>query len=249
MSREPDDLKFEKLFGTDRKSFPENIILSPFLNPSLGKSLLQNSETFRGMLYRGVRGSFQGATIAFVRSGIGQSLVSDCVLAQNAQRTRRIIFLGAAGSLADFRVADRCVIDTAFFDTEFFSQYGLMFEKNAKEKNFPADTALLSAALSLAKQQGIALCPSDIVSLQSLWDQKDAFLAMLAKNGRQLVDLECAMFYAAAIRQRIPALAFCYVSDLPNSVPYWRNFSDGESAAVRASVDCLLRLALAVCSC
>ena len=66
------------------------------------------------MLYHGLSATVQGKKITYINTGIGQSMVADCVLAQSNKQIKKIIFLGAAGAISDFKINP---VKTDFFNT------------------------------------------------------------------------------------------------------------------------------------
>jgi len=126
---EIEDKKFIKLFGITQDQIGDCIVLSPFFNPKLFASQVENPQYFKGMLFHGLSGTFKNKKITFIYTGMGQTLVADCVLAQDKNRIKAIIFLGAIGAVRDLEIADKVIIEQAFFDQTYYSKFGIEFEK------------------------------------------------------------------------------------------------------------------------
>jgi len=239
-----DNLKFEKIFGQKRKDIAETLIISPFFSAKLFSGKLTNASRFKGMLYHGLSATVHGKKITYINTGIGQSMIADCVLAQSNKQIKKIIFLGAAGAISDFKINDCILVERVFFDTEYFNNFGLSFNAAASRKNFGADAQLSTQCLKHAVRKKFKLHPARMISLQSLWQQDEKLLQRLRKQKIQTVDLESALFYATASAKKISAIALCYVSDQPNVKPYWRELTSAQRSMRKICVSHLIDLAL-----
>lgn len=219
-----EEKKFKKIFGISRDDVGEVLLISPFFHVKLLASELKQKTFFKGMIYHGLNGFYQNKKMTFVNTGMGQTLVADCVLAQRPEKIKAVIFLGAVGTVKDLDIADIVVISEALFDTQYHSQFGINFKEGEQNKFYP-DMQLLQCGLRIAGEKKYNLKQANVISIHSLWDQPEQRAKELAKNGVQSVDLECALFYAAAREKKIRSIAFCFVSDNIVSRPFWGKFS------------------------
>lgn len=239
--------KFKKIFGVDSESIGQTLIISPFFHAKLFRAKLKKCEFFKGLIYHGVRGDYQGRQITFVNTGIGEALVADCVLAQDERKTKQIIFLGAAGALQNLRIGDCVYIDKAFYDTDYFKKFGFGFtQKNMI--SFKPDKSLIEIFLGTKHWRENDIKQASIISLHTLWDQNSELINRIIQLNIDCIDLECALFYAAAARKKIKAVAFCYISDLIPSKPYWGDFLTPEICRIKQSISRLVCLALETAS-
>ena len=242
-----DRKKFEKLFGASPELMTETLIISPFFGTKLFKEQLRDSRNFSGLVFRGITGKFNGRKITFINTGVGQSLVSDCVLAQDEKVTKKIIFLGAVGGVKDLRFAEQIFIDKAFFDADYFEKFGFDIGSGPM-KHFAPDKQFASSALRFAEEKRYRLKKASVISLHTLWDQNKRLIGKIYDLNINSVDLECALFYATANHKKIRSLALCYVSDLIPSRPYWSDFPPQDRVKISRSIAGLVSLALGMSS-
>lgn len=235
--------KFKKLFGISRDDLGEALLISPFFNVKLLASELKQKQFFKGILFHGLNGIYENKKITFVNTGMGQSLVADCILAQDHAKIKALIFLGAVGAVKDLKIADIVVLKEAVFDTQYYSKFGINF-KEINQKKFYPDAQLLKDSLNIAEENNYQLKQANVISIHTFWDQAEQRVNELAKNGMQSVDLECALFYAAAQRKRIKSIALCFVSDKIVSRPFWGQFSVSEKLAMKNKAAQIVRLGL-----
>ncbi len=243
--KDAEEKKFKKLFGINRDDLGEVLLISPFFHAKLVSAELKRKEFFKGMIFHGLNGFYEDKKITFVNTGMGQTLVVDCILAQNPEKIKAVIFLGAVGAVKDLEIADIVVIKEAVFDTEYYGNFGLIFKGDSLKKFYP-DAQLLEYSLNVAGKKNYHLRQANVISLHTFWDQPEQRAKQLAKNGMQSVDLECALFYAAAWEKKIKSLAVCFVSDNILRRPFWGDFSVKERLKMkkRASDVVLLGLEL-----
>ncbi|RKY36094.1 MAG: hypothetical protein DRP78_04480 [Candidatus Omnitrophota bacterium] len=241
MFKEEDTLKFRKLFGIDPRELNGRIIISPFFKADFFKPYLKNRVSFKGLLYHGIKGVYQQKTVIYINAGIGHILVRDCILAQNSEQVQKIIFLGTAGAVSNFKIGDCVLVKKAFFDFPGLIPYF----KNKSEDNYCcANTSLLKDCDNFLRRKNVVLDKIDLISLNSLWQQTPAMALNFKQRNIAAVDLECAVFYGAAKQKNIKALAFCYISDLFLTKPYWTCFSKQEKTQMKKSREFLIAIAL-----
>ncbi|MBU1043744.1 MAG: hypothetical protein KJ915_05015 [Candidatus Omnitrophica bacterium] len=241
-----EEKKFIKLFGISYDEIGEFLVISPFFNPKLFASFLKNSQYFRGMLFHGLTGVFKDQKVTFIYTGMGQSLVADCILAQDQKRVKAIIFLGAIGAVRDLKIADNVIIEKAFFDTTYYNKLGIAFGEGLKKEFFPAKK-LVDSSLMLAKEKNIFLKKASTLSIHTFIDQGAEVADELYRAGVQSVDLECALFYAAANLKKINAIALCFVSDNLLTRPFWGEFSLSEKLKIKNQMAELVKFSLELC--
>jgi purine-nucleoside phosphorylase len=227
--------RFRRLFGINRKELGEVLVISPFFSPKLFKQRLKKISVFKGMVYQGINGQIQERKISFINTGMGQSLVADCVMAQDAKKVKALIFLGAAGAIRDLEIGDNTVIEKAFFDTEFYYKFGIFIDPSLNNF-FLASPELISKTKNFSKECGLKLKPSTLISLHTFLDQGPERAKVFSEKKIQSVDLECALFYAAAKKKGIPAVALCFVSDHILNKPFWSDFSVLQKAKIRNQI-------------
>ncbi|MBU1087241.1 MAG: hypothetical protein KKD05_06960 [Candidatus Omnitrophica bacterium] len=235
--------KFIKLFGISYDELGECLVISPFFNPKLFASHVENPQYFRGMLFHGMSGTFKSKKLTFIYTGMGQTLVADCLLAQDKKRIKAIIFLGAVGAVRDLEIADKVIIEKAFFDVSYYSKLGIALGENSKKEFFPCER-MMDASLKLAKEKNIFLKKANTLSIHTFIDQGFEIAENLYQSGVQSVDLECALFYAAAKIKQINALALCFVSDNILTKPFWSDFSLSEKTKIKNQMLELVKFSL-----
>ncbi len=238
-----EEKKFKKLFGISRDDLGEVLLISPFFHAKLVGDMLKQKEFFKGIIFHGLNGFFKDKKITFVNTGMGQTLVADCILAQNPARIKAVIFLGAVGAVKDLDIADIVVVKEAVFDTEYYGKFGLIFKEGNLKKFYP-DAQLLEYSLNAADKKNNQLKQANVISIHTFWDQTEPRAEQLAKNGMQSVDLECALFYAAARKKKLRSIAFCFVSDNIVSRPFWGEFSAEERLVMKNKASEVVRLGL-----
>lgn len=224
--------KFNKIFGVSRDEIADVLLISPFFNVKLFASKLKKKKFFKGLLFHGLNGIYGTKKVTFINTGMGQSFVVDCMLAQDPQKIKAVIFLGAVGAVQDLKIADSVVIKEAVFDTKYHAKFGINFQANDARVFYP-DMQLLEKSTAIALEKRYDLKQANVSSIHTLWEQPKARAEELAKKGIQSVDLECALFYAAALEKKIKSIAFCFVSDQILSRPFWGNFSAAERLAMK----------------
>jgi len=239
-----DRLKFKKLFGIDCAALSQRLIISPFFSPKLFGLKLKNSKYFKGLIYKGVTGTYQGQTITFINTGIGPMLVADSILAQDQDNVCSVIFIGAVGGVTSLSIADIVLIKQAYFDAGYYQRLAINFKNYSSVNNLKPDNKLMQLCSDFLSKQKIKAKEINVISLNSLWHQDDNLIQQIKKKGIQAVDLECAFFYAMAKKQKIKALALCYVSDLLLTKPYWHDLSCIDRIQVQKSISYLIEVAL-----
>ncbi len=238
-----EEKKFEKIFGISRHDIGKVLIISPFFHAKIIASELKRQKFFKGLIFHGVSGVYKNKQITFVNTGMGQTMVVDCILAQDPQKLKAVIFLGAIGAVQNLKISDAVVLKEAVFDTQYHKKFGINFKSDSKNVFYP-DPQMLKNSLATAIEKGYDLKQANVLSIHTFWDQEKPRVEELAKNGVQSVDLECAFFYAATSRQKIKAIAFCFVSDNIISRPFWGEFSKTERSAMKGKALEIVRLGL-----
>ncbi|MCG2712109.1 MAG: hypothetical protein L6416_07280 [Candidatus Omnitrophica bacterium] len=241
--KDAEEKKFKKLFGISRDDLGEVLLISPFFNVKLAASELKQKTFFKGMIFYGLNGVYKNKKITFINTGMGQTLVADCILAQDPKKIKAVIFLGALGAVKNLDIADIVVIKEALFDTQYHGKFGINFKEGAQNKFYP-DAQLLEYSLNTACEKKYDLKQANVISIHTFWDQPVQRAKELAENGVQSVDLECALFYAAARKKKIKSIAFCFVSDNIISRPFWGKFSTEERLAMKNKASEIVRLGL-----
>lgn len=245
--KKKEKLKFRKLFGIESGQIGKYMIISPFLSPKLLAPHFKNTGYFKGLLFQGINGEYKGERISFVRTGIGHTLVNDCLYAQDAACVRRALFLGAVGAIADFDIGKCVLVKEACFDIGFFERIDGVKNLFRPTRFYRADPALLKIAENMFKKQKDNARLIRLITLNSLIKQDEELINEIKAKQIDAVDLECALFYAVARDKQIPALALGYVSDQLIDKPYWQQRSINEQAQVKKSIGLIIRNALEIC--
>ena len=238
-----EEKKFKKIFGISRNDLGKVLLISPFFHTKLLASELKQKIFFKGMIFHGLNGFYKNKKVTFINTGMGQTLVVDCILAQAPEKIKAVIFLGAVGAVKDLEIADIVVIKEAVFDTQYHRKFGINFKKEAQKLFYP-DAQLLKYSLDTAGEKNYHLKQVNVISIHTFWDQAEQRVKQLARNGVQSVDLECALFYAAAREKKIKSIAFCFVSDNIVSRPFWGNFSAKERLNMKKKAAEIVHLGL-----
>ncbi|MFH2137575.1 MAG: hypothetical protein ABII88_03590 [Candidatus Omnitrophota bacterium] len=242
--QEQDKLKFKGLFGIAPEEAGEAMIISPFFNMRFFKQQFKKHNAFKGMVFKGINGIYKNKKITYVNTGMGYTLVGDCVLAQEITNVKKIIFLGAVGSVDGLEVGDCVIVQKAFFEKEYYKKFGICGKEDSLESGFFPDEFLVNNCEMLAREQKIAIKKVDVMSVHSFWEENAGLAHRLRQKNIQAVELECAGFYALAALSKIKALALCFVSDHIMNRPYWSDFSLSEKSKMLESTQSLVNLAL-----
>jgi len=237
--------KFERFFGIPVDKCGQVLIISPFFGAKLFSAQLNRACDFKGMLFHGVSGMYEEKKVTFINTGMGQTFTADCVLAQNAQKIKAIIFLGAVGALQDLNISQGVLIQEAFFDSDFFSELGLLSRQD-QALRFGPDPELSIISRRIASEQKYELEPARVISINTLWQQEPESARPFINRGMQAVDLECAFLYAAAARKKIKTAALCYVSDHLIEKPFWTDFPPTERSSLQNAMKKLAEIALKI---
>lgn len=238
-----DAMRFSKLFGIKYEEVGDFLVISPFFSPKLFSAQLQRVLFFKGMLFHGLSGIYKEKKITFIYTGMGQSLVADCVLAQEPQRVKAIVFLGAVGAVSDLEIGDNVIIEKAFFDTGYFKEFGINLGENLI-KEFLPHNEFVEHCLIMDKVQNLGFKKANVSSVHTFLNQGPEVAKNFNQLGIQSIDLECALFYAAAIKRQIKAIALCFVSDNILSKPFWSDFSLQDQLKVKNQMPKLVKFSL-----
>lgn len=244
MTQTVPEQRFRVLFGIERQRLGPGLVISPFLNSRQAGRHMSSPRFFSGMAFSGVCGKISGKPISFICSGMGHPLTADCVLAQDAQRVNTIVFVGAVGAWRQRAIGDCVVISRALFDTQYYRQFPGCALNAGGLAEFVPDASLVLFSENAAQLRDIALSRIAIASVNSLWQQDEEMVPRLEAGGVSGIDLECALFYAAAAHCAISAVSLAVVTDIPGERPYWGGFSLTERRAVSRNIHCLLQLSL-----
>lgn len=237
--------KFQRFFGISSDECGDVLIISPFFSAKLFAPYLRHAQLCKGIFYHGVSGVYEEKKVTFINTGMGQTLTADCVLAQDPQRTKAIIFLGAVGALQNFNIGQGVLVQEAFFDAGFFAAMGLSCLPDQPQRFCP-DAALSADSRQMGSEQGYELEPVKVISIHTLWEQEQEKALRFIGQGMQAVDLECALLYAAAAKQKIKTVALGYVSDQLLNKPFWSDFSRNERLTLKEAMVKLVKIALQV---
>ena len=238
-----DALKFKALFGVGQELVPESIIVSPFFSIKLFSALLKDKQSFKGMMFSGVRGLYKNKEIMFIKTGVGATLVHDCVLALSEAKVSKIIFLGAVGAVSELDVGDCVLIKKAFFDKEYCSSLRIsLIESN--ENSYGPDVSLVDLCEKISQKNNFKLKPADIMSLHSIWNENDELVLNLKDKRIDAVELECSIFYGITKFLKQSSLALCFVSDHLINSPFWSEKSLSNQSSIKKNMQDLSRLAL-----
>lgn len=238
-----DILKFRKLFGANPELFTGTVIISPFFSMKLFSSKVTKLKKFKGLVFKGIQGMYNGRKFSYVNTGIGQSLVADCVLALSLTKISKIVFLGAVGAVGNLKIADCVLVKEACFNKSYYQKLEVKRDVALSEE-FQADEKLTNNCNQFAKNLEIKIKQVSVLSWHSLWEQEKEMIKIATNEKIHALDLECAFFYATANKKNIKSLALCYVSDHIINRPYWDEFSIREHLSIKNSVISLVKLAL-----
>ena len=240
-----DEQRFRKLFGIERRRLGQGMVISPFLSCQQAARHMSRPRFFRGAAFRGVCGAIGGRPLSYIQSGMGHTMVADCVLAQEGRQVSTLVFVGAAGVWQGCALGDAVVISRAVFDAQYYRQFSIC-ESGGECRMFIPDEQVVLLSERIARSHNVSLARTSIASVNSLWQQDEHLVPRLTRYGAAGVDLEAALFYAAASRREIPAVAMAVVTDIPGERPYWGAFSPKEYRLMARSLRRLLLVSLRI---
>lgn len=155
-----------------------------------------------------------GLRIAWIQCASGACNLIDHLLICSGLRFRRLIFIGAVGSLVtDLHLGDLCTsavsIDGGFtgaYLQERFSGWQPFAEVTPPDADFAARVSKLAASRGHVLHAARVFC-TDSISLEY------AHLDEIRAMGAQLIEMETAAFYRLAALMEVPAAALLVVSD------------------------------------
>lgn len=206
--RYPDTL-FSFLYGIDEARFPRCIIISPFLPVKTMAQQFGGGCAFKGNLFEGCIGD----GLAYVRTGIGASLVRDALLAFQ-DRKRAVIFIGSAGGLGSLKIGDIFIAGEA---RDWRGRYSPDAALKELFQSIAADTPVSTGA---------------VYSLEAVLDGEEVFLKAREEEGVSACELEVAVFYRTASERGLAALALLYITDLPLERRFWEERTEVEAASI-----------------
>lgn len=241
--KDQDKLKFKALFGIDQALIPESIIISPFFSIKSAASFLKEKHNFKGMFFSGVRGLYKGKEIIYIKTGVGATLVHDCIAAIPQHLSAKIIFLGAVGAVNGLNIGDCVLVNKAFLAQEYFAGMNISLMQQST-CGYEPDVLLAKQCKALAQKQNVNLKKVDVMSLHSLWAEDEKLIAQLQEKNIDAVELECAVFYGTSKLKQKNSLALCVVSDHLEKKPFWSEFAISEQSCLKKSMQDLMQLAL-----
>ena len=216
--------EFRRLFGAEKREIKTTCVLLPFFRKEILR-FLGVKKISRGKLY----GVGKASHFTVIHTGMGAVFLGDAVLHLKETACRQLILFGACGLIAGRKELGigSLVSPTKCYASESFSR--MLSETDEPRPEFYPDRELQSRFLSRAEPAGV----KEVVALSvgSLKLQEER-LDSLRREGAEVVDLECAAFFAAARATGRSALALLFITDVVGEKPYYRRLSVREKLAL-----------------
>ena len=202
---------FRSLFGVTPSNIKKTCLITPFLSRGVLDGL-GISNISKGMLYAcGTNRRF-----GLISTYMGAGFVGDAVLYLKETPCERLFFFGSCGAVRDDKklgigtlgIVSRAISQDSFVNTLLNRKPSHIFYPDKK------------LAARVEKESGSV--PLTCLSLSSLKLEED-YLDFLDDASIDVVDMEAAVFLAAARFISRPALPLVFISDILKSRPYYRS--------------------------
>lgn len=215
--------RFQALFGIDKNDVKKTVLLLPFLPPQ-GLSTLGIKALSKGAIF--ASRSIEKLTV--IKTGIGATFVSDAVLYLKDTACENILFLGSCG-LVNKKLGLRIgglVIPTSAH--AFESPTDIITCRMHSPLASHPDTGLLDEFQETTK---IDAYRTGCASFGSFYHE-NAFIPVFKKLGADVVEMECAALFHAAIKADKKALALLFISDVLGEKPIYLPLSDEDKKSL-----------------
>lgn len=203
-----------KLLGTSPENLGQKVIVTPFGRIEELTSMLQNPKPFKGIIYKGVTGTYNNKKTSIIVTGIGSTLVGDCILSLDSPDIKEVYFIGTAGGLGDLKIGDLLISELAIDGKNFckYTEHQKNYSTFLGKEYYGSENLINKLPYKTGK----------VFSIGSLYGESDQFLKYLETLNINAVELEIASFYAACSAMKFDNLALAVISDLPLSKPFWK---------------------------
>ena len=216
---------FEILFGVERSAVKGVCLVMPFIRKEVLKRF-GVEKLSRGKLYAAA----DCRNFTLVRSGIGPAFTGDAVLHLGETGCRTLLFWGACGLLRQGLGLEVGSLATPSKISSLESFTGLL-SGEAEPVEVPGPDGDLQREL-IDSTGGLKEVSCLTVGSLKLQDEKaESFL----EKGADVVDLECASFFAAAHHSGLPAAALLTITDIVGQKPFYLKPDPEDRAALSAS--------------
>ena len=241
---------FKYAFGCSPDSFPETIIITPFIPLKMFKEHCEITGALGGFLYSGFFAKKKSMDFAVIRCGMGDRFLGDAILLLGETNVKEILFTGACGGLGDEKIGNIFVCENAF-DGEGFTRYhrdsfdlcdvlraGTLISADSQY------TGELEKFLSEKIEDRKTFSFGNIFTIGSILAEDKKTLKCIEAERYKGIDLELSAVYHAAniIGCRIAGLL--YVSDLPLTKPLWEITTDDEKQVLKKALKEVVKLAV-----
>lgn len=205
-----------EVFGLDRSAVYDALVVAPgwkptriIRDPSFHVTALAEHAYISGYLVER-----DGLRIAWIQCASGACNLIDHLTICAELRFKKLIFVGAVGSLVpEFSLGDLCT-PVCSIDGSFACAYlnKTLTEWQPFARVTPPERRLIDKAAELAAQHGWGLREATVFCTDSI-SMEYAHLDEIRGMGAQLIEMETAAFYRLAALLEVPAAALLVVSD------------------------------------
>ncbi len=217
---------FEILFGVERSAVKGVCVVMPFIRKEVLKRF-GVEKLSRGKLYAAA----DCRNFTLIQSGVGPAFTGDAVLHLGETGCRSLLFWGACGLLRPGLGLGVGSLATPSEISSLESFTGIL-SGEVEPAEVPGPEVELQR--ELIGSAGGPLKEVSCLTVGSLKLQDEKAESFLAK-GADVVDLECASFFAAAYRSDLPAAALLTITDIVGTKPFYLKPDPEDRAALSAS--------------
>jgi purine-nucleoside phosphorylase len=177
-----------------------------------------------GNVWHGCTGKYLNERITIIATGIGPSMVGDCVYAINKPNAV-ILYSGTAGGISiKLSIGDYIIADSAICGDGVSLYYGKNFLDSVNgNKEVVLNLKAQFDNLSIKTILGQVFTTSSVVK------EVDEDFWQLVDENNIAIEMGAASFYSAAIASNKKAAAYFWITDLPKSnKSFWDNFTNDE---------------------
>lgn len=218
--------EFEALFGVKESSIKETCVVLPFLNNAVSH-YLDITQCKRGKMF----GVAQGDGFSAVHTGVGPAFLGDAVLYLAQSPCRNLILFGSCGLVCaqNGLTLGSLVAPYQCYAYESFTE--LLIRLEVRKYVFFPQRQLLENFLKAYPSIKKVTCAS-VGSLKL----EAQMLPQLTKKRVEVLDMECAAFFAAAAKGKLRAMALFYVTDILNEKPFYTTLRSFDTARLHSSI-------------
>ena len=230
--------KVKNIFGLPEQDIQSNCIIVPFLNKAMRQAFGIQKSLKAGRLFSAV--NISGATLVLTRMGPG--FVGDAVMFLDETPAQKLFLLGSCGIIKKTRKYDLGSLLVPKLSYAYDSFCALMQKKKTPPPAFRADPGLLQR-IRASNTFVQTVVGAAFVSLAF----EERFQADFLAQGITSLDMESAVFYAAAQHIQRKACALLFTTDILTSHPFMQKITSQQELVIQQAAAQAANTLQAVC--